>query len=460
MSRKILPEDPARSEELREFAARQVSALYPRVSEDQWRDYYDALRTRARQLPVHSQAGRTGWRFEQFRTIARYATTDQWERFAQFASGLALGKFQDDATMTQYWHTVHLAPRYKPETMSPDDPRPLGAPDVFWRWTLGTVARCSAADARRYLGDTDYTIGVPAGYEAMCLAMRADVAEHPDVWNCQGDVRNAFNEMERMGALWEAAQVNPLLGLAAAVSYGLPTDYLADGGDRRTTSRGSIQGCPLGMVMYCLGTRRPRQWTAATLGAAAHGKREVTTSTPGLEKAPAALCAELTRVLRTLPEEETEGEEPQAPLFYRQRNYADNGGWAVAAPLLPILPSVAAKCMAVVGLTFKPTAWEAWSQRGARPAMPLGQEMAFHAPEDGMVVLGGGLSPLPPAGVLGPASAVRRRLQRVVTAVDQLTGSLRQVVQKAAGGARSPKARDAMPRAHCPAEGSAHSQDV
>jgi len=472
LSRKILPATSERETDLRELSNRKRTDLRGSIDAERVTELREALRKRARVLPAHSQAGWTQWRFEQLRMIARYATEQQWEAFASFAVSLVLGDFADDPVVQAYWHTAHLSPRYKPETMSPDDPRPVGAPDALWRWTVGTIVRMTREAAVRRLGPTDFTIGTPAGYEVMCLALRAEAADRPDLWFLQGDLRNAFNELDREAGIEASIATDPLLGLVAVTCYGGPTRYMQPGGESRSTVDGAVQGCPAGMVFFALGTLKPRQWSNVAMEHAARGESQITPQTPGMAGASPSVCSSLTQMLQRYQEAQGGGEESSepelrpAPLFHRQKSYADNGAWSLSASLVPLAPRVAACCMAAVGMTYKPQAWEAWSQSGRTPHQPEraggrlsegdarreeeeggdgrkeeepdGEDtianitVTLHRPEDGMVVLGGGLSPLPPVGVLGPDSAVRRRMTRVVDGVKGLVRALEQVPRVAA----------------------------
>ena len=401
LPQKIRRDQEVRTAALGRIAESRAPRLRASITEEDIAELEEQMTARAATLPAFSQTGLTGWRFDIIRALARHAAPADWRAILGAARHLLLGG-GSEATR-RFWGAPTLGPRYKKETMRADDPRPVGAPDPLYRWAVGTVMRMSKDRVAAKLGLDQYAIGVSAGAEAMVLAGRMDAEQRPEYTSAQGDVRNAYNEMCREAALEEAAGVSPLFGVVAMACYACPTSYVLPGQSSTifVSDLGAIQGCPLGMALYCLATRRPVQWAHTTLQNIADG-REGAEAVLGITDMPHDVRAQLTACAST--------HVPTGGMMggtIRTRSYADNVLFSVPRGMEQLARDVAAVCLAVVGLQYKPGAWEAWSPT---PGLNL-PGFTVHPVADGMVVLGGALGPLDVVGILGDDSAVARRLR-------------------------------------------------
>ena len=124
-------------------------------------------------LKQHGQAGNTRWRNEHLKALAATEAASVLEDLAvEFLTGKAPLLVYEVMAMPA------LSPRYK-QTHSPADPRPVGAPDPFWRWSVGAAVASVQAKAAKWFGSVQLTIGVPAGAEVMAHATRRDAAQNP-----------------------------------------------------------------------------------------------------------------------------------------------------------------------------------------------------------------------------------------------------------------------------------------
>jgi hypothetical protein len=265
----------------------------------------------------------------------------------------------------------------------------------------------------------------------MVIAGRLDSEQNPEQTAIQGDVRNAYNEMDREAALHEAMEISPLFAATAVACYAGPTSYVLPGQEPAIFSSdlGAIQGCPLGMALYCLATRRPVQWAQTVLQSVADGAMN-TTVLAGIADMPSETRDRIaTYVRQHAPTDGTKGG------TVRTRSYADNVLLSVPRGMEQLAREVVSICLSVVGLRYKPAAWEAWSPT---PGLVL-PNFTVHAPADGMIVLGGALCPFDVVGVLGEDSAVVRRLEGLNASVTGYVAKLAAVPGAAAHAYVAPR---------------------
>ena len=414
LPRKIIPPEPERTARLQRYADANLAGLKSEITDDAIAELEFELTKRALTLQAHKQRGLTGWRYDTIRALAHHAKRDDWRAILRAVIFLLLG---GGSTATRrFWTGASLMPLYK-DTMDAGDPRPVGAPDPLYRWGAGTVMRMHLPKVAERLGEGQFAVGVSAGPETLVLAARMDAELYPGQSFVQGDIRNAYGDMERDAPLEEAAQISPLFGAVATASYAGCTTYLLPGAPAFTTDKGAIQGCPLGMALYCLATRRPVAWAQTILNEVAEGRGAGVTGHAELADMPdeaRGLAAECVR-LHTI-QGAIEG-------AVRTRTFADNALFRVPRGVEGMVPPIAQICLATRGLQYKPKAWEAWSPTPGLTTLP-GVISVAHAPADGMVVIGGALGPLDVVGVLGGESAIAARLTRIRDAVQAFVDKL------------------------------------
>ena len=154
-----------------------------------------------------------------------------------------------------------------------DDPRPVGAPDPFYRRCVGAGARVFEADAKKRLPQ-QYAICVSNGAVRMGKSTAFDAAQLPGhVW-LSPDVRNAYMEIVQ-----DICQVHPLAGTVSLAIYTLPTIYVHDikGAlpQRYPSIDGVIQVCGIAIQAYCISQQKPIQWITQTAEAAARGQLQL-----------------------------------------------------------------------------------------------------------------------------------------------------------------------------------------
>ena len=110
---------------------------------EQVEEFKKHFRGRAQHLKQHGQAGNTGWRNEHFKALAATQAAPVLEELAvAFITGAA------PLVVYEVMGMPALSPRYKPQTKSAADPRPVGSPDPFWRWAVGAAVSSVKAKAR------------------------------------------------------------------------------------------------------------------------------------------------------------------------------------------------------------------------------------------------------------------------------------------------------------------------
>lgn len=172
---------------------------------------------------------------------------------------MAFGRFGADVAFSRFWHTPCLVPRVKPEDPRPDNPRPLGCPDPWWRWPLGERgADAPGQGANRGSlgrgGVRDRSVGgvrgqspcsaEPGGGNPILLGHAGERAECVQ----QDRTRGSIEGWLRQAQLVE----DPALALAVVASYTVPTRYLQRGGGGGGAT-GAIQGSRLACLCSASG---------------------------------------------------------------------------------------------------------------------------------------------------------------------------------------------------------------
>ena len=135
---------------------------------------------------------------------------------------------------------VPLSPRDRMNGKGVDDPRPVGAPDPFYRRCVGAGARVFEADAKKRLPQ-QYAICVSNGAVRMGKSTAFDAAQLPGhVW-LSPDVRNAYMELLRMEAVQDMCQLHPLAGTMSLAIYTLRYRRFTCTTSRAHYRRGTLQ---------------------------------------------------------------------------------------------------------------------------------------------------------------------------------------------------------------------------
>ena len=341
----------AKVEALLELRASCLREMASRVTPEMIHALDEQLTKRAATLKPYKKKGRTGLRNEFIRDLHATRAGPALNRMAiQFLLGMA------PLSVYRRYGTVSLSPRDKMNGKGEDDPRPVGAPDPFYRWCVGAGAQVFRPEVRKRLPQ-QYAIGVSNGAERLgkCLAFVA--AQLKSLAALGPDVINAYCELLRMQCVRDMCQVHPLAGTMTLSIYTLPTTYVHDifGAlpQRYVTIDGVIQGCGIATETYCVAQEKAIHWIVKTVEAAARGKREL----PCYDEPP----PEDVRTFLTQWLEDHRIRQPtEESSVVVTRHYADNGVYLVTPALAEHLPALAEKCMAVKGLRYK-SEWEAWS---------------------------------------------------------------------------------------------------
>ena len=143
---KIRPVSDRQEEDLAKLRER-IPELQALITDKMRNEVEDALLKRAERLKAHSQPGFTGTKNEHLRTINKGPAGGKLRKLAvHFLEGKA------PSAVYALYSTPALIPRYKPATMSPDDPRPVGSPEPFYRWAVGALIDTRKEKAARILG--------------------------------------------------------------------------------------------------------------------------------------------------------------------------------------------------------------------------------------------------------------------------------------------------------------------
>ena len=101
-------------------------------------------------------------------------------------------------------------------------------------------------------GVTQVCAGHPAGCEAAIHALHQVFASFDTEAVLLVDADNAFNRLNRAGALHNIQYICPSLSTTLANFYRVPARLFVTGGKELSSAEGTTQGCPLSMAMYSL----------------------------------------------------------------------------------------------------------------------------------------------------------------------------------------------------------------
>ena len=87
-----------------------------------------------------------------------------------------------------------------------DDPRPVGAPDPFYRWCVGAGAKVFREEIKERL-IRQYAIGVSNGAERVGKCISFEAAQLPSHVAASPDVIKAYCELLRMQCVQDMCQV-------------------------------------------------------------------------------------------------------------------------------------------------------------------------------------------------------------------------------------------------------------
>ena len=221
-------------------------------------------------------------------------------------------------------------------------------------------------------------------------------------------------------------EFDPFIAGVAASLYTVPTRYLhktqGKKGDVYMTSRGAIQGCPLGMLAFCVSYTKSATWIQETMQAAGRGEVGLPTYT---HTPPPHLRQHLQEWLDAHRVQEP----TPCTANVVTRHYADNGVFGAVPELVRGLPELAAGCVGTKGLQYK-AQWEGYSSTAKEN---IRADFTIHPPDAGMVLVGGGVGPLEPTVVLGAESYIRAHLENKVAEIQALVKTMLTVSKVAAG---------------------------
>ena len=134
------------------------------------------------------------------------------------------------------------------------------------------------AKATKLFGSEQLAIGVPAGAEVLAHSTRRDAAQNPGHVFMAPDIQNAYNSLDRSEAIGDLREFDSFIAHVAASLYTVPTRYVhavqGQKADVYMTTRGAIQGCPLGMLAFCVSYTKSASWIKETMAAAERGRAD------------------------------------------------------------------------------------------------------------------------------------------------------------------------------------------
>ena len=418
---KIKPENAETTRELLQLRADRLSEMRDRVTPEMIHELDEALAKRASTLKPFKKKGRTGWRNEFIRALH---ATRAGPSLRRMAIHFLLGK----APLHVYRKYGHVALGPRDKGSGAEDPRPVGAPDPFWRWSVRSGVQVFEKLLRRKLAPHQYAIGVSNGAEKMGKAMSFDAAQLPGHAIGSPDVKNAYNELKRKEAVNDLCKLHPLAGTMGLALYTVVTVYVHDTRGMQPvkypTADGVIQGCGMAMDTFCNSQDESVDWITQTLQAAGRGQVCV----PDFKADPPD---DLKDFIREWLKENHISEPTAETSVVVHRHYADNGAYGVVPKLMGKLPALAAKCLEVKGLQYKKS-WEVWSP--TEFSLDDGENFSFDVkkPNEGLVLAGGECGPIDMPIIVGNDSYVRAKLLKRARRIEGYLGTLASVVDNAA----------------------------
>ena len=422
LQEKIKPARREKADALLQLRASRLAEMRDRITPDMLHALDEALAKRANTLKPFKKKGRTGWRNEFIRALH---ATRAGPALRRMAVHFLLGR----APLCVYrkYGTVSLGPRDKGS--GEEDPRPVGAPDPFWRWCVRAGVQVFESHLCRKLAPHQYAIGVSNGAQRMGKATAFDAAQLlRHVW-LPPDVKNAFMELDREENVKDMCMVHPMAGTMTLALYTVPTVYVHDsrGAEPRKypTTDGVIQGCPTGMHNFCASQDKPIDWICTTLRAAGRGHVRITDE---FKDPPPQ---EVQHFMHGwLQENRIDKPTPESSVVVH-RHYANNGAYGVVPELARNLPALAAKCMEVKGLQYKPV-WEAWSP--SEFSLEDSDSVLFDVkkPGEGLVLAGGECGPIDETIIIGNDNYIQLKLKKKALKIKGYLKTLVSVVERAA----------------------------
>ena len=412
---------PEKAERLMKLRLERLHQMQSLVTPQMLHELDELLAKRATTLKPHKKKGRTGWRFEYIR---QFHATRAGPILRRMAIHFILG-FAPLEVYMRYAH-VSLSPRDKGR--GDDDPRPVGAPEPFWRWSVGSANKLLEAHAKKVLHPHQFAIGVSSGAEKMGKLTSFEAAQLSEHAWVIPDVKNAYCELDREETVNDCCEWHPLAGAMVIALHTVPTVYVHDNrgapSRRYTTADGVIQGCGFGMTAFCVVQRKPVEWITKTAEAAGRG----------VEDLPDFICKPPNDVrthMRKWLSENRIAQPTKDSTIVVSRHYADNGTYGVVPELAAQLPALASTCMAVKGLTYKST-WEAWAPFAV--TLDGGDAWTFDVkkPEEGLILVGGELGPIDASLFIGSENFIRTKLFKKAMRIGGYLQTLVSVVAAAA----------------------------
>ena len=213
-------------------------------------------------FPRGTSGAVSGWTPELILALCRVGVGELDKNYTALLLDIAKGNVQDSVkgNHRSFIFSARAIAHYK-ETPSPhQDPklRPISIGELLRRAAGKHVLKLSEKQAAAYLtARGQVAVGTPGGAEALVHACRATVTAYRtnpvyrDRVYLQADQRNAFNLVSRDKFLQVCKKYAPHAYPYALAAYGDRThvrfaDFVID------SESGSQQGCPLGMLLYCL----------------------------------------------------------------------------------------------------------------------------------------------------------------------------------------------------------------
>ena len=191
------------------------------VTPEMMRELDELLAKRATALKPHKKKGRTGWRFEYIRQF--HAT-----RAGPILRPMAIHFILGFAPLEVYMRYAHVSLSPRDKGRGDDDPRPVGAPEPFWRWSVGSANKLLEAHAKKVLHPHQFAIGVSSGAEKMGKLTSFEAAQLSEHAWVIPDVKNAYCELDREETVNDCCEWHPLAGAMVIALYTVPTVYVHD----------------------------------------------------------------------------------------------------------------------------------------------------------------------------------------------------------------------------------------
>ena len=380
-----------------------------------------------------SSPGFGGWRLDHLRGLVYLDTCGPL--LTKFFHKLATG--QAPSQMYDILGVAKLTPLRK-KASSDIEPRPVGATDPLWRVCFRTalLAETSALKSE-LLPHGQLAVGVSSGAEMLALSACKWLEETPGGVLISGDQANAFNTFFRGEALREAARICPKLACCFRFFYtNTRYAFFANGSvEFLPCGRGAFQGCPGAMAWFCLARAAGSRVASAMLSSLLSGAAKP----PDLQSRLSFVGRDQwwEQARQVYLSEQDGGGLGRSIVF--NNAFADDGLHGVPQGIAHLIPPLFSLCLAPLGLSFKPSAWQCTSPSPLPPPLALRLQnvgLRVRSPSEGLVACGAPvgdhraavvLSPTAcaaPVGATAHADVVDATVARMVTAIDAILGVL------------------------------------